>query len=99
MSLSLSQPSKTQILVVGGGPSGSYTASALAREGFHVTVLEADKFPRYHIGESLLPSIQPFLQFIDATDKVKARRFCPKVRRERIKLWGLPYYVLISCPI
>jgi flavine halogenase len=73
------QPSKTQILVVGGGPGGSYAASALAREGFQVTLLEAVQFPRYHIGESLLPSVRPFLEFIDAIDIVKAHGFCPKV--------------------
>ncbi|KAF8532575.1 hypothetical protein JB92DRAFT_3103670 [Gautieria morchelliformis] len=71
-------PSKTQILVVGGGPAGSYAASALAREGFQVILLEAVQFPRYHIGESLLPSVRPFLDFIDAMDIVKAHGFCSK---------------------
>ena len=47
-------PSKTTVLVIGGGPGGSYAASALAREGVDVVLLEADKFPRYHIGESML---------------------------------------------
>jgi NAD(P)-binding Rossmann-like domain len=35
-----------QILVVGGGPSGSYAAACLALEGFHVVLLEATEFPR-----------------------------------------------------
>jgi heterodisulfide reductase subunit A-like polyferredoxin len=35
-----------QILVVGGGPSGAYAAACLAREGFHVVILEAAEFPR-----------------------------------------------------
>ena len=39
-------PAKCTTLVVGGGPGGSYTASALAREGIDTVVLEADVFPR-----------------------------------------------------
>ncbi|OJA13517.1 hypothetical protein AZE42_08208 [Rhizopogon vesiculosus] len=63
-------PISTQILVVGGGPAGSYAAAALAREGFQVTLLEATKFPRYHIGESLLPSVRHFLKLIGAEESV-----------------------------
>lgn len=37
------------MLVVGGGPAGSYAASVLAREGVDVVLLEAEKFPRYSI--------------------------------------------------
>lgn len=39
-------PEKCTVLVVGGGPAGSYAASALAREGIDTVILEADKFPR-----------------------------------------------------
>jgi len=42
-------PEKTTVLVVGGGPAGSYSASALAREGIAVVLLEAEKFPRYGV--------------------------------------------------
>ena len=42
----MSVPTETTVLVVGGGPGGSYTASVLAREGIKCVVLEADKFPR-----------------------------------------------------
>ncbi|EPS29158.1 hypothetical protein PDE_04107 [Penicillium oxalicum 114-2] len=58
-------PANCTVLVVGGGPGGSYTAAALAREGIDVVLLEADGFPRYHIGESMLPSFRHFLRFID----------------------------------
>lgn len=40
------QPKKTQVLVIGGGPGGSYAATCLAREGCQVVLLEADNFPR-----------------------------------------------------
>ena len=39
-------PAKCTVLVIGGGPAGSYTAAALAREGIDTVILEADKFPR-----------------------------------------------------
>ncbi|KAJ3575479.1 hypothetical protein NP233_g1073 [Leucocoprinus birnbaumii] len=77
-SYNLDQPSRTQILVIGGGPGGSFSAASLAREGFEVTLFEADQFPRYHIGESLLPSVRPFLQFIGAEQKVIDHGFWPK---------------------
>ncbi|KAJ2923818.1 hypothetical protein H1R20_g13275, partial [Candolleomyces eurysporus] len=68
----------TKVLVIGGGPGGSYAASVLAREGIEVTLLEATKFPRYHIGESMLPSLKLFLRYIDAEEKVKNHGFCVK---------------------
>ncbi|KAI9659909.1 MAG: hypothetical protein M1821_001261 [Bathelium mastoideum] len=58
-------PTKTTVLVIGAGPGGAYTACALAREGIDVTLLESDKFPRYHIGESMVPSIRHFLKLVD----------------------------------
>ncbi|KAH8691645.1 radH flavin-dependent halogenase [Talaromyces proteolyticus] len=64
----MSIPSETTVLVIGGGPGGSYAASALAREGIDTVVLEADIFPRYHVGESMIPSMRPFLRFIDLDD-------------------------------
>ncbi|KAJ3998709.1 hypothetical protein F5050DRAFT_1742720 [Lentinula boryana] len=71
-------PSEVDVLVVGGGPSGSYAASVLALEGISVAVLEAAKFPRYHIGESLLPSVRNYLRFIGAEEKVAKYGFTRK---------------------
>ncbi|KAL1669111.1 hypothetical protein GGF50DRAFT_95722 [Schizophyllum commune] len=81
-------PEHTKVLVIGGGPAGSYAASALAREGIEVTVLEQAYFPRYHIGESMIPSCRPFLRFIDVEEKVKTRGFNVKVYTEYDPLPG-----------
>src|SRR5579863_606934 len=43
------------VLVVGGGPAGSTIAALLAQKGRRVILLEKEQFPRFHIGESLLP--------------------------------------------
>jgi flavin-dependent dehydrogenase len=49
------------VVIIGGGPAGSTAAALLARAKRRVIVLERDKFPRFHIGESLLPfSMQAF---------------------------------------
>lgn len=49
------------VAIIGGGPAGSTAATLLARAGRRVIVIERDKFPRFHIGESLLPfSMQAF---------------------------------------
>lgn len=61
----MSVPQKCTVLIIGGGPVGSYVASALARGRIYTVVLKADEFPRYHIGESTLPSLRHFFKFID----------------------------------
>src|SRR5690242_18814477 len=43
------------VAIIGGGPAGSTAAALLARAGRRVVLFEREKFPRFHIGESLLP--------------------------------------------
>ena len=62
-------PAKTKVFVMGGGPAGSIAATLLARENMEVTLFEKSKFPRYHIGESLL-NMYPIFKFIDCHEKV-----------------------------
>ena len=50
------------VIIIGAGPAGSTPALLLARQGFKVVVLEKAKFPRFHIGESILPQNFPLVQ-------------------------------------
>jgi len=58
----LQHPVACDVLVVGGGPSGSAISALLAEQGWNVHVLEKDPHPRFHIGESLLPQSLPMLK-------------------------------------
>lgn len=69
---------RIQVLVTGGGPAGTTAATLLARQGFEVTLLERDRFPRYHIGESLLPSLLPVLDVMGAREAVELHGFTRK---------------------
>lgn len=71
-------PEASRILVVGGGPAGSTAAGLLARQGYEVTLLERAHFPRYHIGESLLPSILQILDLLGAREKMEQMGFTRK---------------------
>lgn len=58
-------------IVIGGGPAGSTVATQLARKGYTVTVFEKEKFPREHVGESLLPFCYQMLDELELLDEMK----------------------------
>ena len=66
---------RTDVLIIGAGPSGSIAAALLARRGFSVLVLEREKFPRFSIGESLLASTMELLEEAGMVEAVTARQF------------------------
>src|ERR1043165_4245387 len=69
---------KYDVIVIGAGPAGSASSALLAEKGHRVLVLEREKFPRYHIGESLLPfTFQP-LQRLGLIDKMRQSAFVKK---------------------
>lgn len=59
------------VVIVGGGPGGSVCAARLAQRGVRVLLLEKERFPRFHLGESLLPQSLPVLEEIGVLDRVK----------------------------
>ncbi|MFT4590668.1 MAG: flavin-dependent dehydrogenase, partial [Limisphaerales bacterium] len=65
-------------VIIGAGPAGSAAAAILAELGHNVVVLEKGKFPRYHIGESLLPFTYHPLKRLGLIDKMRASAFTKK---------------------
>ena len=63
------------VVVVGGGPAGSGSAGLLALDGHRVLLLEREKFPRYHIGESLITGVWPTLDRLGLRDRMESLGF------------------------
>jgi flavin-dependent dehydrogenase len=59
------------VLIIGGGPAGTTIASLLKEKGWRVTLLEQDRHPRFHIGESLLPMNLPLLARLGVLESVR----------------------------
>jgi geranylgeranyl reductase family protein len=66
------------VVVIGAGPAGCCTATLLAREGHDVLLLEKETFPRYHIGESLIPETYWPLERLGVIDELKRSDFVKK---------------------
>ena len=71
----LTQP---DVVVIGGGPSGATTATLVAQQGHSVLLLEQEHFPRYHIGESLIPETFWVLERLGMLEKLRGSRFVNK---------------------
>jgi flavin-dependent dehydrogenase len=65
-------------IIIGGGPSGASSSAILAEYGHRVLVIEREKFPRYHIGESLIPFTYKPLERLGMIGKMKQSHFVKK---------------------
>ena len=67
-----------QAVVIGGGPAGSTAAWRLARAGRRVLLVERERFPRFHIGESLLPASNAVFRALGLDERVRGEGFVEK---------------------
>ena len=67
--------SSPQVIVIGGGPAGSSVSTVLAQQGVRVVLFERERFPRFHIGESLIPETYWTLKRLGMLPKLKASHF------------------------
>ena len=72
------------VAIIGGGPAGTTAGTLLARAGRRVIVLERDKFPRFKIGESLLPFSMKAFTRLGLQDKFRSARFMEKFGGEMV---------------
>ncbi|MDB6065054.1 MAG: NAD(P)/FAD-dependent oxidoreductase [Pedosphaera sp.] len=83
------------VIVIGGGPAGSSSSALLAEKGHRVLLLEREKFPRYHIGESLLPFTYQPLERLGLIPKMRKSGFVKKYSVQFVSPSGrasLPFY-------
>jgi flavin-dependent dehydrogenase len=76
------------VIVIGGGPAGSAAATRLAQRGHRILLLEKEQFPRFHIGESMLPCSIPLIEQLGALPRLKAANFLPKYAAEFVTADG-----------
>lgn len=69
---------RCDVAIIGGGPAGSTAATFLARAGRNVIILERDRFPRFHIGESLLPFSMDAFERMGVLPRLEAAGFVRK---------------------
>jgi flavin-dependent dehydrogenase len=78
MTAATAPSSSPDVVVIGGGPAGSTVSTLLAKHGRRVQLFERETFPRFHIGESLIPETYWVLERLDMLPKMKASHFVQK---------------------
>ena len=83
------------VVVIGGGPAGSTVSTILAQQGARVELFERERFPRFHIGESLIPETYWVLQRLNMLEKMQRSHFVKKYSVQFVNSQGresAPFY-------
>ena len=83
------------VVVIGGGPAGSTVSTLIAQQGYKVQLFERERFPRFHIGESLIPETYWVLKRLGMLEKMQKSRFVKKYSVQFVSAAGklsAPFY-------
>lgn len=83
------------VVVIGGGPAGSTASTLIAQQGYSVGLFERERFPRFHIGESLIPDTYWVLKRLNMLEKMKRSQFVRKFSVQFVNQHGKlsePFY-------
>ncbi|MGC1272096.1 MAG: NAD(P)/FAD-dependent oxidoreductase [Planctomycetaceae bacterium] len=92
---------ETDVVVIGGGPAGATSSTLIADKGYKVTLFERDQFPRYHIGESLIPETFWVLERLGMLPKLRGSHFVKKYSVQFVNQRGKlsePFYFVEHKP-
>src|SRR5512134_2496292 len=87
--------SSPDVVVIGGGPAGSTTSTLIAQRGYRVQLFERERFPRFHIGESLIPETYWVLKRLNMLPKMQQSQFVKKYSVQFVNANGklsAPFY-------
>jgi len=90
-------PSQTEVVVIGGGPAGATAATIAAQQGRCVMLFERERFPRFHVGESLIPETFWTLNRLGMVDRLRGSRFVEKHSVQFVNEKGVlsaPFYFI-----
>jgi len=99
--MSLLQSGSADVIVIGGGPAGSTVSTLIAQHGHRVLLFERERFPRFHIGESLIPQTYWVLKRLNLLPRMKGSAFVKKYSVQFVNDHGKlsePFYFLDHNP-
>src|SRR6202171_6500578 len=88
-------PEHPEVVVIGGGPAGSTVSTLIAQQGHRVELFERERFPRFHIGESLIPETYWVLKRLNMLPKMQQSHFVKKYSVQFVNASGklsAPFY-------